>query len=285
MGLGPIQPVASPRNPEAEKIVVRRKRIGTITLDNLAREQRENFPAASFGGLPVSALYWYDRKRNLAEVIRPDGDRWPAAARFRGVFQVPRETWLRRVRPMKISGERYDFQSRAPQVQAAAPWQGGRMIARLVFTALATALVVGGAMYWVIDSMLLKRQSAEPQALARWEDNELLRIKVAGQQRCRRCRRKPPEDPYKWHEWHFTEYGDGLSIGPLCQRCWQALTPAKRLPFYQGLWIANIHLVSDVHTYETWPAAQRPSLDRIRQWTLAEISDWSAIQGAVLESK
>ncbi len=70
LGLGAVQPIAPPRNPEAEKIVVRRKRMGTITLDDLSREQRENWPAASFWGAPVSALYWCDGKRNLAEVIR-----------------------------------------------------------------------------------------------------------------------------------------------------------------------------------------------------------------------
>jgi hypothetical protein len=70
LGLGAIQAYAPPRNAEAEKIVVRRKRMGTITLDDLPREQRENYPAASFWGLPVSALYWCDGKRNLAEVIR-----------------------------------------------------------------------------------------------------------------------------------------------------------------------------------------------------------------------
>jgi hypothetical protein len=70
LGLGAIQPVVPPRNPEAEKIVVRRKRMGTITLDDLPREQREGYPAASFWGVPVSALYWCDGKRNLAEVIR-----------------------------------------------------------------------------------------------------------------------------------------------------------------------------------------------------------------------
>jgi hypothetical protein len=70
LGLGQIQPAAPPRNPEAETIVVRRKRMGTITLDDLPREQRENYPAASFWGAPVSALYWCDGKRTLAEVIR-----------------------------------------------------------------------------------------------------------------------------------------------------------------------------------------------------------------------
>ena len=70
MRLGSIQPIAPPPNPEAEKIVVRRKRIGTITLDELSREQREGWPAAGFWGVPVSALYWCDGKRSLAEVIR-----------------------------------------------------------------------------------------------------------------------------------------------------------------------------------------------------------------------
>ena len=70
LGLGVVQPVAPARNLEAEKIVVKRKRMGTITLDDLPQERREHFPAASFWGVPVSALYWCDGKRNLAEVIR-----------------------------------------------------------------------------------------------------------------------------------------------------------------------------------------------------------------------
>jgi hypothetical protein len=63
----PFRP--APR-PGASDIVVRRKRMGTITLDDLPREGREGWPAASFWGAPVSALYWCDGKRNLAEVIR-----------------------------------------------------------------------------------------------------------------------------------------------------------------------------------------------------------------------
>jgi hypothetical protein len=70
LGLGAIQPATPKRNIEAERIVVRRKRMGTITLDDLPHEQRENWPAASFWSVPVSALYWCDGKRNLADVIR-----------------------------------------------------------------------------------------------------------------------------------------------------------------------------------------------------------------------
>jgi hypothetical protein len=70
LGIGAIQPAAPAKNPEAEKIVVRRKRMGTITLDDLPQDQRERYPAASVWGVPVSALYWCDGQRNLAEVIR-----------------------------------------------------------------------------------------------------------------------------------------------------------------------------------------------------------------------
>ena len=70
LGLGNIRPAVPKSNPEAEKIVVRRKRIGTIPLDDLPRDQREGYPAAGFWSVPVSALYWCDGKRNLAEVIR-----------------------------------------------------------------------------------------------------------------------------------------------------------------------------------------------------------------------
>lgn len=48
LGLGAVQPIAPARNAEAAKIVVRRKRMGNITLDNLPREKRDGFPAASF---------------------------------------------------------------------------------------------------------------------------------------------------------------------------------------------------------------------------------------------
>jgi len=70
LGAGVIQPAVPAKNGEAERIVVRRKRLGTITLDDLPQDQREGYPAAGFWGVPVSALYWCDGKRNLAEVIR-----------------------------------------------------------------------------------------------------------------------------------------------------------------------------------------------------------------------
>jgi aminopeptidase YwaD len=88
LNLGAIQPFVPARNPEAESIVVRRKRLGTITLDNLAQDQREGFPGAGFWGVPVSALYWCDGKRNLAEVIRlTELEMGPQTMDFVGYFK------------------------------------------------------------------------------------------------------------------------------------------------------------------------------------------------------
>jgi hypothetical protein len=70
LGLSKIEPATPKPNAEAERIVVRRKRVSTITLDDLPREERDGYPAASFWSVPVAALYWCDGKRNLAEVIR-----------------------------------------------------------------------------------------------------------------------------------------------------------------------------------------------------------------------
>jgi hypothetical protein len=66
----PQEPPPDPKRAAAERIIVKRQRIGTIPLDDLPESQREGFPAAGWWGHPVAALYWCDGKRNLAEVIR-----------------------------------------------------------------------------------------------------------------------------------------------------------------------------------------------------------------------
>jgi hypothetical protein len=69
----PITPAAPLENAqlvEASAIVVKRKRTGTLPLDDLPVDQREGFPAAGFSGVPVTALYWCDGHRTLADVIR-----------------------------------------------------------------------------------------------------------------------------------------------------------------------------------------------------------------------
>jgi hypothetical protein len=86
--LGPNPPPAAPPHPSASKIVVRRKRPGTITLDDLPPDQRQGYPAASFSGPPVTALYWCDGRRTLDEVIRlTELELGPVKFDFVGYFQ------------------------------------------------------------------------------------------------------------------------------------------------------------------------------------------------------
>ncbi len=64
-----IQPGAPPPSPEAERIIVRRKRPGTLPLDDLPQEKWEGYPSGAWDTAATIALYWCDGKRNLAEVI------------------------------------------------------------------------------------------------------------------------------------------------------------------------------------------------------------------------
>ena len=93
--LGTIQPFTPRVNPEAEKIIVRRKRWGTITMDTIPRDQRDGYPAQSFWGYTVSALYWCDGKRNLADVIKLTklelGPRVPPNFNWVGYFEFLRQ--------------------------------------------------------------------------------------------------------------------------------------------------------------------------------------------------
>ncbi len=102
LGLGTIQPFVPARNLEAEKIVVRRKRMGTIPLDDLPQSQRDGYPAASFWSVPVSALYWCDGKRNLAQVIRlTELEMGPQQFDFVGYFKfLEKHGYVEFVRPI-----------------------------------------------------------------------------------------------------------------------------------------------------------------------------------------
>ena len=65
----PIAP-PDPRMEEARQIIVKRKRPGLVILEEVPAGQRRGFSFAGWWGPHVSALYWSDGKRNLAEVIR-----------------------------------------------------------------------------------------------------------------------------------------------------------------------------------------------------------------------
>ena len=68
----PIEPHvdADPQLEIAAHIVVKRKRFGTIPLDEIHPDQREGYPSGAWDETVIAALYWCDGKRNLADVIR-----------------------------------------------------------------------------------------------------------------------------------------------------------------------------------------------------------------------
>jgi Peptidase family M28 len=68
----PVEPRAEsdPQMSDAAHIVVKRKRFGTIPLDEIHPDDREGFPSGAWDGTVIAALYWCDGHRNLAEVIR-----------------------------------------------------------------------------------------------------------------------------------------------------------------------------------------------------------------------
>jgi hypothetical protein len=65
-----VPPNRNPMMAEAARMAVVRKRFGTLPLDDLAVERWEGYPYASWDLAPVTALYWCDGRRTLAEAIR-----------------------------------------------------------------------------------------------------------------------------------------------------------------------------------------------------------------------
>jgi hypothetical protein len=70
---GPIRAVAPDTGPDARaaaKLVVTRKRFGSLPLDDLPEEKREGYPSGAWSERLITALYWCDGRRSLDEVIR-----------------------------------------------------------------------------------------------------------------------------------------------------------------------------------------------------------------------
>jgi len=70
--LGDVKPIESEdsQTQAAAKIVVKRKRFGTLPLDDLPHDQWQGYPSGAWAAVPTIALYWCDGRRSLAEVIR-----------------------------------------------------------------------------------------------------------------------------------------------------------------------------------------------------------------------
>jgi hypothetical protein len=69
----PVEVIALPSDPkrvEASQMIVKRKRIGAVTLDDLPLEDRKGFPGFAGNPSPVPIFFWCDGQRTLEEVIR-----------------------------------------------------------------------------------------------------------------------------------------------------------------------------------------------------------------------
>jgi hypothetical protein len=51
-------------------LIVKRKRFGSLPLDDVPEDKREGYPSGAWAVVPMTALFWCDGKRDLSEVIR-----------------------------------------------------------------------------------------------------------------------------------------------------------------------------------------------------------------------
>jgi hypothetical protein len=91
----PVKSAPPPPDPQfarASNIVVKRKRFGTIPLDEIPPDQRRGYPSGAWAPVPITALYWCDGERSLAEVIRLTRlELGPSSFDFVGYFQFLKE--------------------------------------------------------------------------------------------------------------------------------------------------------------------------------------------------
>jgi Peptidase family M28 len=63
-------PAQAAKSDGLPSVVVKRKRIGTIPLDDVPVDRRDGYPSGAWASAPIIALYWCDGVRSLAEVER-----------------------------------------------------------------------------------------------------------------------------------------------------------------------------------------------------------------------
>ncbi len=81
-----------PQGDAAWSIVVKRKRFGTIPLDDLPRDQWQEYPSGAWDLIPITALYWCDGLTPLAGVIRlTRAELGPVDFDFVGYFRFLRD--------------------------------------------------------------------------------------------------------------------------------------------------------------------------------------------------
>jgi hypothetical protein len=102
----PAPPAPDPRRAEAAKFIVRRKRFGPITLDDLPMDQREGFPGFAAQPAPLRLIYWCDGKRTAAEVIHLiELEQGPTDFDFLGYYKMLAKHGYVDLIPAEVSGK------------------------------------------------------------------------------------------------------------------------------------------------------------------------------------
>ena len=73
---------------------------------------------------------------------------------------------------------------------------------------------------------------------------------------CGRCNRH-----WAFCEYHVTNYTLGNGCFPLCEECWQELTPETRLPYYRELWEYWAQTSPYPPTEEKWEEIKKAVLE------------------------
>jgi hypothetical protein len=69
-GVEPEAPKPDSQIVAGTALVVKRKRFGTLPLDDVPPAERKGYPNGAWSQVAIAALYWCDGNRDLAEVIR-----------------------------------------------------------------------------------------------------------------------------------------------------------------------------------------------------------------------
>lgn len=88
---GPTE-IRGPEDTLASTIIVKRKRLGTIPLDEIRPDRREGYPPGAWDLIVTTALYWCDGHRPLSDVIHlTQMERGPVNFDFVGYFRFLRK--------------------------------------------------------------------------------------------------------------------------------------------------------------------------------------------------
>lgn len=88
-----IKPSREPSEiPVIASTIVKRKRFGTIPVDDLPQDQWQGYPSGAWDLIPITALYWCDGQRTLAAIIHLTRlEQGPSDFDFVGYFRFLRD--------------------------------------------------------------------------------------------------------------------------------------------------------------------------------------------------